>query len=51
MHSAHSSEQHVRIGSKVDVCAAKADVRFGPIADIPCLVDLCDAAALAALGK
>jgi hypothetical protein len=47
MHSAHSSEQHVRFGSKVDVCAAKADVRFGPIADIPCLVDFCDAAALA----
>ena len=47
MHFAHSSEQHVRIGSKVDVCAAKADVRFGPIADIPCLVDFCDAAALA----
>jgi hypothetical protein len=47
MHSAHSSEQHARFGSKVDVCAAKADVRFGPIADIPCLVDFCDAAALA----
>jgi hypothetical protein len=33
MHSAHSSEQHARFGSKVDVCAAKADVCFGPCVD------------------
>jgi hypothetical protein len=53
----------VRFGSKPDMCAAKghvwftppqadmcgalADVSFGPIADIPCLADFCDAAALA----
>jgi hypothetical protein len=32
---------------KADMCSATRDVRFGPIADIPCPADFCDAAALA----
>lgn len=32
---------------KADMCGARTNVRCGPKADIPCLVDFCDAAALA----
>src|SRR6478609_5972530 len=45
--SGYQSRVMSALPPKADMCGATRDVRFGPIADIPCLVDFCDAAALA----